>query len=337
MAVDVPAGIQPIGPAIPTPLRRLGSVRRTSTIDATWEGDARSTRMFLLGRCRDLLTPSDGGRPVVLGEDVMNAVALPDRTISEISAAPARNNLSELMHLKGGLRSKVIETFPEEVSQGTPLYLLLDDLSGATLVSGFAFTHWGDTKTLITLDELDPEVKARKLKMVNICAGFQEGASALGGDGPPALHAVQPVPNLPIDDDLLAWHELLEVEEVSARRSRRIDVWREGNEYVVDSFFQDSGTSPSGQRIAVHEYTIEARFDAGTGLVTQIQAVPQVLPFVECPMATLAVHRLIGQPIREFRSIVNELLPGVDGCTHMNDALRALAETPVLAAQLSEI
>ncbi len=335
MAVDVPAGIQPIGPAIPTPLRRVGSVRRTSTIDATWEGDARSTPMHLLGRSRDLLTPSDGSAPRVLAEDVMNAIALPDRTISAISTIPPRANLDALTHLKGGLRAKIVETFPDEVASGTPLYLLMDDLSGATLVSGFAFTHWGDTKTLITMDELDPEVKARKLKMVNICAGFQEGASALGADGPPALHAIQPVPNLPIAEDPFAWHELVEVDEVSARRSRRIDVWREGNEYVVDSFFQDSGTSPSGQRIAVHEYTIAARVDAATGIVNAIKAVPQVLPFVECPMATLAVHRLIGQPIREFRSKVNELLPGIDGCTHMNDALRALAEVPVLAAYLN--
>lgn len=334
MAVDVPAGIQPIGPAIPTPLRRDGSVRRTSTIDATWEGDARSTPMHLLGRARDLFTPSDGSAPEVLSEEVMNAVAMPDRTISEITTVPMRPNLSALTHLKGGLRAKVVETFPKEVTDGTPLYLLLDDLSGATLVSGFAFTHWGDTKTLITMDELDPEVKARKLKMVNICAGFQEGASALGADGPPALHAVQPVPNLPIADDPWAWHELVEVDEVSARRARRIDVWREGDEYVIDSFFQDSGTSPSGQRIAVHEYTINARVDANNGLVTAIKAVPQVLPFVECPMATLSVHRLVGQPIREFRTIVNELLPGIDGCTHMNDALRALAEVPVLASHL---
>jgi hypothetical protein len=334
MAVDVPAGIQPIGPAVPTPQRRLGSVRRTSTIDATWQGDDRSSPMVLHGRCRDLLTPSDGTDPVVLSEDDMDAIAMPDRSIREIVTTPLRDNLESLTNLKGGLRSKIIELFPEEVAQGTPLYLLLDDLSGATLVSGFAFTHWGDSKTLITMDERDPEVKARKLKMVNICAGFQEGASALGADGPPSLHAVQPVPNLPIAQDPLAWHELLEVHEVSARRARRIDVWRDGSEFVIDSLFQDSGTSPSGQRIAVHEYTINARFDVFTGLVTTIQAVPQVLPFVECPMATLSVHRLIGQPIRAFRSLVNELLPGIDGCTHMNDALRALAEVPILAAQL---
>ena len=329
MAVDVPAGIQPIGPAVPTPPRRPGSVRRTSTIDATWEGDDRLSPMRLRGRCRDLLTPNDGSQPVVLAEDFMDAVAAPDRSIVEISTTPMREHLEVLTKVKGGLRSTIVETFPEEVEQGTPLYLLLDDLSGATLVSGFAFIHWG-TNEKFTVAGSDPQIQARKLKMVNICAGFQEGASALGDDGPPPAHAVQPVPNLNIDDDPLAWHELIEVDEVSARRSRRIDVWREGNECVIDSFFQDSGTSPSGQRIAVHEYTINARFDVLTGLVTKIQAVPQVLPFVECPMATLSVHRLVGQPIRKLRSLVNELLPGVDGCTHMNDALRALAEAPLL-------
>lgn len=334
MAVDVPVGIQPIGPAIPTPPRRLGSIRRTSTIDATWDGDARSTPMHLLGRCRDLVTPRDGSQPRNVAEDILRATARPDRVVIEISSEPPRENLDVFVGMKGGLRAKIVEAFPEEVDQGTPLYLLLDDLSGATLVSGFAFTHWSKDGEVPVMDALDPDIQARKLKMVGICAGFQEGASALGSDGPPAKHATHIVPDLATTSDPLAWHELFQTTEVSARRSRRIDVWQEEGEWVVDSFFQDSGTSPSGDRIAVHEYTITARVNVESGLVTAIQAVPRVLPFIECPMATLSVNRLVGQPIRDFRSLVNEVLPGIDGCTHMNDALRALAEVPVLAAQL---
>jgi hypothetical protein len=171
---------------------------------------------------------------------------------------------------------------------------------------------------------------------VNICAGFQEGSSALGVDGPPAKHSIQPVANLPVGEDHFAWHELFETQKVSARRARRIDVRREEGEWIIDAFFQDSGTSPSGQRIAVHEYTIAARVDAITGIVNAIKAIPQVLPFQECPMAIIAVGRLVGQKIREFRTVVNELLPGSDGCTHMNDTLRSLAEVPVLAQHLQD-
>ncbi|MDP2014990.1 MAG: DUF2889 domain-containing protein, partial [Actinomycetota bacterium] len=194
-------------------------------------------------------------------------------------------------------------------------------------------THWRNHEEVFDFNS--PEVKARKISMVVICAGFQKGASALGVDGnPPAVHAIQPVPNLIREDDAFAWHELFEVTEVSSRRSRRMDVWRESDEYVIDAFFQDAGTSPSGPRIAVHEYTIQASVNATTGIVTSIRALPQVLPFLECPMAAMNVGRLVGQPLREFRSVVNEQLPGIDGCTHMNDALRALAEVPVLAAQI---
>jgi len=336
MVVVVPPGIQPIGPAIASPARRAGSVRRTSTIDATWERDSRDAPMHLFGRSRDLLTPADDASPVVLREDTMRAVAGPDRVLTEISTMPAVPNLEVLVGLKGGLRAKIVSTFPELAQEGPPLYLLLDDISGATLVSGFAFTHWDPAGVGIFDKEIDPALKSRKLSMVNICAGFQEGSSALGVDGPPAKHSIQPVANLPVGEDPFAWHELFETQKVSARRARRIDVRCEEGEWIIDAFFQDSGTSPSGQRIAVHEYTIAARVDAITGIVTAIKAIPQVLPFQECPMAIIAVGRLVGQPIREFRKLVNELLPGSDGCTHMNDTLRSLAEVPVLAEHLSK-
>lgn len=334
MAVDIPAGVRVLGPAIPTPARRPGSVRRTSTIDAVWPGGA-GTPMHLNGRSRDLLTPGDGSSPVVLIEDSIQAVVEPDRTTTSLSTSTDRVDLQPLVGVKGGggSRGRVVQQLPGEVAAGTPLYLLLDDLAGATLVSGFAYTHW--RKKEEDFDFNSPEVKARKISMEGICAGFQAGASALGVDGnPPAVHAIQPVPALIREDDPWAWHELVDVTEVSSRRSRRMDVWREGDQYVIDAFFQDAGTSPAGPRIAVHEYTIQVSVDALSGMVTTIKAIPQVLPFLECPMAAMNVGRLVGQPLREFRTIVNELLPGIDGCTHMNDALRALAEVPVLAAQI---
>ncbi|MDP2288016.1 MAG: DUF2889 domain-containing protein [Actinomycetota bacterium] len=334
MAVDVPLDVRVLGPAIPTPARRLGSVRRTSTIDATWPAGV-GTPMHLIGRSRDLLTPADGSTPIVLIEDSLQAVVEPDRTTTSLTTPTDRVDLQPLVGVQGGggSRARVVQQLPDEVAAGTPLYLLLDDLAGATLVSGFAYTHWRNHEEVFDFNS--PEVKARKISMVGICAGFQKGASALGVDGnPPAVHAIQPVPNLIREDDAFAWHELFEVTEVSSRRSRRMDVWRESDEYVIDAFFQDAGTSPSGPRIAVHEYTIQASVNATTGIVTSIRALPQVLPFLECPMAAMNVGRLVGQPLREFRSVVNEQLPGIDGCTHMNDALRALAEVPVLAAQI---
>jgi hypothetical protein len=117
------------------------------------------------------------------------------------------------------------------------------------------------------------------------------------------------------------------------RRRRRIDVTG-GPEIAVDSWFRDSLWDPAGRELVVHEYGVTARLDAGTGRLTAVAADPRVLPFPTCPAAAGHVALLVGEPVRTLRSRVLELLPGTDGCTHLNDALRALAEVPVLVAAL---
>jgi hypothetical protein len=61
---------------------------------------------------------------------------------------------------------------------------------------------------------------------------------------------------------------------------------------------------------------------------------PRVLPYDACTKAAENVDRMIGIPIQEFRHAVVEQLPGPLGCTHLNDALRALAEVPMLVTSL---
>ena len=331
MAIEVPAPLRPRGPAAPTPARRLGSIRRTSTIDATWpEGYEQGMR--LLGRARDLATPADGSSPVLLREDVMIAEVAPDRTVRTLSSFPVRPGLAALIGTQGGggSRKRIAEAVPDEVAAGTPLYLLLDDLPGATLVSGFARKHWQSDDEFRQSHQQGP-----RRSVEGICSGFQPGASALAEDGSSRpIHQVQIVPFFAREDDALAWHELADIDEVSSRRSRRIDVWLQDGLLRVDAFFQDAGTSPSGARIAVHEYTIHATADPRTFEVLAIEAVPQVLPFDECPLAATNVRRLVGTDLRSFRRAVNDVLPGILGCTHMNDALRSIAEAPILATQI---
>jgi hypothetical protein len=124
------------------------------------------------------------------------------------------------------------------------------------------------------------------------------------------------------------------------RRARRIDVWREhteaGDVIRADTSFQDSSGDPEYGRVAVHEYGLEAVIDATTGLVSSLRADPRVLPFLECPGAVDNITRLVGLPVRDLRSAVPELLGRTNGCTHLNDALRALAEVPILAGQLGD-
>ena len=49
------------------------------------------------------------------------------------------------------------------------------------------------------------------------------------------------------------------------------------------------------------------------------------------------ISRLLGARLPELRQAVLEELPGTLGCTHLNDALRALAEVPVLVNHLRDM
>jgi hypothetical protein len=60
-----------------------------------------------------------------------------------------------------------------------------------------------------------------------------------------------------------------------------------------------------------------------------------VLPFIECPGAVTNAAKLVGTPLPLIREAVLRDLRGTAGCTHLNDALRALAEVPKLVEQLA--
>jgi hypothetical protein len=119
------------------------------------------------------------------------------------------------------------------------------------------------------------------------------------------------------------------------RRARRIDVWFD-TVMCIQSSFQDSAATPEGGRAVLHEYQLAATVDPDSLRLLSIDATPNVLPFAECPGAVANIVRLLGADISELRQKVLEELPGTLGCTHLNDALRALAEVPALANLLRE-
>jgi hypothetical protein len=118
------------------------------------------------------------------------------------------------------------------------------------------------------------------------------------------------------------------------RRARRVDLWHDGDAVAIDVGFQDSGTNPTGgDRIAIHEYHASALAEGGA--LTALTVDARILPFVECPGAVANAQRLLGTPLLEMRSKVLSTLPGILGCTHLNDVLRSMAEVPQLAAKLA--
>ncbi|GAB2857865.1 hypothetical protein GCM10022221_66850 [Actinocorallia aurea] len=314
-----------LGPLGPAPARAAASIRRTSTLDTTWP-EGFDGPMLTRGRARDLLTAAVGEAPEVVGEDALTVRFAPGtRTITAISAAPARPELGALVggRAGGGLRALIGRTLPQEKAARTPLHLLLDDLGGASLVAPMARSRWlpDPSSGLVT----DP------LPMTGVCTGFQPGSSALTPAAPGLQLANQrPVPALTESPDPWAWHDLPHHDGPAARRARRLDVIRAPDGVEIDVMFQDSTTVPEGGRIAVHEYRLRAVADPDTLEVRALSAEPRILPYAECPLAVRTLPRLLGLPLADLSSTVPRTLPGVDGCTHLNDALRTLSDVPAL-------
>jgi len=286
----------------------------------------------LEGRARDAVTRSFLDPPIVVAAGSTGVRIGADRTIETISADPDSEGLQQLVGCRAGghLRAALAEFVPQEVDGGTPLHLLLDDLSGASLVAGFELMQWPD---------LLPTGAATRPPhdMEGVCIGFAPGSSALvelrSGQ---RTHRMQQVVPLAAGEDRHGWHELPDQPAMFYRRARWIDVWRDPVDGTVriESGFQDSGGHPVHERIAVHEYVLHATVDADGETLTALTADPRVLPFLSCPSAVGTATAVVGTAVRDLRATVLERLAKTNGCTHLNDALRALAEVPILLANL---
>jgi hypothetical protein len=325
-----------------TPDRRPGSVRRTATIDMTWPGGL-GTPLELVGRARDLLTPTTGA-PRVLAEGSMRAEIDNARMVTAIESLPFRPGIDQLIGAKGGsqLRTAIDRVLPGERKAATPLHLLLDDIAGASLIAGFAWSR----------AQLKPEIQ-EQMKQARLQRGpgdFEFGVrkgkiicSGLRPDGWADTHrradqfvapAVVPAGDIRTPQDPLGWHEFPPPPEMGMRRHRRIDVWHEGGALNVDAFFRDACWDPDGSQQALHEYTVSAVVDAEQHTLVSVETTPRVLPFPECKWAAPHSKQVEGLPVTEFRTSIPQKLTELQACTHLNDMLRSLAEVPALAAEL---
>jgi len=292
------------------------------------------TDLHMVGRARDLLTTSDADPPVMAAEDRFTARLTPGREIIEIDALPPREGVEKLAGAQAGrqLRTAIADSMPSEMERGTPLYLLLDDIAGASLVCLWAWSQWlPDWDVSVSKG---PGAAAQREKMRGVCIGFSSDSPVMLGG--PEDRIEHPRMVAPLDNvaDPLAWHSLPAQEGPAARRARRIDVRIEDEKIVVEAHFQDSATRPDGQRMAVHEYLLHARVDCQTMLIEEIAADPRVLPFDYCPAAVLNVGRMVGTAVSSLRTTVVRDLARDQGCTHLNDMLRSLAEVPHMLVPL---
>jgi hypothetical protein len=172
---------------------------------------------------------------------------------------------------------------------------------------------------------------------VNVCWGLAEGNSGVTGEGARPDIGQAEAGDVRNPDDPEGWHELYDNAGPGFRRARRIEVQRDDAAGLIriEAAFQDSINRKSGGRGAIHEYNLTATADLATGKLLTLVPEPRILPFGECPGAVHNTQRLIGRTLGEIREAVLEQLRGPQGCTHLNDALRALAEVPKLAGYLA--
>jgi hypothetical protein len=313
-----------------TPPRAPGSVRRTTSIDML-SPDGLDGDLVATATARDLFTDALGKATVIA---FATADVRIDRFTHQVLSFRTEPELPALEGVVGksvvsGFRRSVDAAFSHKGIVGSrPLYQLLDDLPGATLVSPYAALRAG---VAVRLD--DGQLDAR----VGLCAGWAEGSYAVNfvrsaGQLPVSAGATAPRVE---QDDPLAWHTMALLPPLGMRRLRRIDVAiSESDMFCIDARFRDSHCDENQVESILHEYAVAATADATTAVVVSATADPGVLPFGECPAAVGSASRVIGQRLQDLRPWVRDSLTGTSTCTHLNDTLRALADVPLLAQPL---
>ncbi len=318
-------------PSSGTPARAPGSVRRTTTIDML-RPDGPQRPLVLVGRGRDVRT-GPGGELRISAEAGCHGVVdfASGRTLTEFSSDPVRP-LGGLIgaRVASGFRGLLDAADPTLAAEHNLLYLMLDDFPVATLVSGHALLAARATGPAL------PPPDGRYRFTADLCSGFVSGGTIMSGVAETGLAPTvtgPPAPPLADPDDTDAWHLTAPLPPRAMRRARRIDIrpdLRPGGAAAVDAFFRDSYVLPDGTETVIHEYAVTAEVDTRTGTLTACQAVPRVLPWVECPAAAASAGRLAGQPLAGLRRHVRDEFTGISTCTHLNDTLRALEDVPAL-------
>jgi len=337
--------------------RRPRSIRRTTNID-TLRPDGVRAAAVVDARARDLRTNLDGTTDVV-AEATLHARVSPTRELLAISTSPEIPALQGLLgaSVGPGFRSRVNQVVTEGCEDGSLLYLLLDDLPGAALVSGYALVRAAFDEGLPTHEgpRTDRPWPAPPLAppaappagsatgpfpdfgaQEDICAGWAHDASMLvhvrdTGSLPVTLGP--PAPILEDDADPISWHVMADLPPHAVRRRRRLDllVPPEGaREHAIDLHFRDSHMDGQGRETIMHEYTMTGAIDLDVGRIGSVSARAHVLPWVECPAALASAQRVDGMELAALRTRVRKEFVGRSTCTHLNDSLRSLADVTAL-------
>ena len=179
----------------------------------------------------------------------------------------------------------------------TPLYVLLDDLPVAVVISGYARLYSG---------EIAPTRADAGQLRADVCAGWRSDGTMMVSI---RSHGRMPVPVGPAANrlepatDPWAWHEIGPLGPGGMRRRRLVEV-SDGNPGRVYAMFRDTHVDAGGTETVLHEYAVTADLDPATLVLSGCRAQPRVLPWVECPEAAPSATRLDGRTVTELRRLV---------------------------------
>lgn len=311
-------------PAPSTPARRRASVRRSAHVDmaTTREG------LFLSSAARDLFTARDGSA-TVLGTAAVEARVGLDGILRQLDVDGGEPRVAQLIGLLvgRGFREAVDTALPDHRDAQTPLYLVLEELPVARLISGYASLYRHPTE----MSAAAPALPA------DICAGWRHDGTMMvaideTGEIPVPMGPPVPPPD-PADADADGWHDMVALAPGAMRRRRLVDV-TDGDPLDVLAMFRDTHVEPGGVETVLHEYEVTGAVERNTGTVLRNDARPRVLPWPECPAAAASAGRLVGHPVTDIRTVVRQDLRGITTCTHLNDLLRSMGDLGALAAAL---
>lgn len=320
------------------PDRMPRSVRRTSSLQSSWP-DGVERPLLMQGTARDLFTADPPAPPAVIGTEALNVRLDAGKRIVAIDGSRAPQALAGFMGLRPGgeMRRAVNATMPGEAAESSLLHRLLDDMPGASFMAGAAWVPWAEAG-IDHYNAATGQPLSAGRDVTDVCIGFARGSGTVRDNGAPRIdlqkHAIAPPPLR--EDDPFAWHDFVTETGPNHRRTRRMDLWREGRRLAVNAEFQDSVGLPDrlDARLIFHEYRLDATLDADSLVLEDIRVAAAVLPYPACLAAPDTARRLIGLPVTQLRAAVPATLPGAAGCTHLNDVLRALQDLAGLAVLL---
>jgi hypothetical protein len=312
-----------VGPDTTTPPRRPQSVRRTTHLDVTPSDNPAARHVAeIAGAGRDVLTGPDG-EARVLAVDRLSVRVGGDGTIAEYAVEPALPAVSLLLgsQIGPGFRGRIADALLAGAER--PIAVLLADLAGAPSGMRYGITRRsqaaGETRGVGVTSRLD-------------CVAWRPGSVALTARASSGMAPLLTPPLAPdlTTDDPWAWHDLPELALWHGRRRRRVDVWRTRTGIEIDAMFRDTNHETEDRHVIVHEYGISATV-APDGRLVRIEATPHVLPLEECPLASTHVATLVGEQLAEVAKDIHRRLDLELSCTHLNDAVRFLADVARLA------